>query len=199
MSYKFELWRFGICISTSSVSCSSLRLHVFFFDQIDSCRLSPVVSKASAGAMEVVDLLRLPGGMSETALCEVILVLIHYLIFFNEFQVYKVLLMLLVQNINMWISLKCIAYFSAFHLHAVNKVCSQFMVRVCKIASRISWCMIQDTSHKRSSYNNKIGLYETAAIAKCLEKKKWWEPQAQRSSESRSGRKKCGCLCSHFP
>ena len=84
MSYKFEFWRFGICISTSSVSCSSLRLHVFFFDQIDSCRLSPVVSKASAGAMEVVDLLRLPGGMSETALSEVILVLIHYLTFFTR-------------------------------------------------------------------------------------------------------------------
>ncbi|GFO43159.1 rRNA methyltransferase 1, mitochondrial [Plakobranchus ocellatus] len=37
---------------------------------LDSCRLSPVVSKASAGAMEVIDLIRLPKYTSEIGLCE---------------------------------------------------------------------------------------------------------------------------------
>ncbi|RUS77791.1 hypothetical protein EGW08_014455 [Elysia chlorotica] len=37
---------------------------------VESCRLSPTVSKASAGALEVIDLVRLPKGVSETALCE---------------------------------------------------------------------------------------------------------------------------------
>ncbi|XP_059146413.1 rRNA methyltransferase 1, mitochondrial-like [Physella acuta] len=36
----------------------------------DSCKLSPVVSKASAGAMEVVDLMRLSKNSTETDLCQ---------------------------------------------------------------------------------------------------------------------------------
>ncbi|GFR65299.1 rRNA methyltransferase 1, mitochondrial [Elysia marginata] len=36
----------------------------------DCCRLSPVVSKASAGALEVIDLVRLPKHVSEITLCE---------------------------------------------------------------------------------------------------------------------------------
>ncbi|KAK3775475.1 hypothetical protein RRG08_027231 [Elysia crispata] len=37
---------------------------------VGSCHLSPIVSKASAGAIEVIDLVKLPKGVSETSLCE---------------------------------------------------------------------------------------------------------------------------------